>query len=287
MTVPVPIPTDPAADAAVHIRNLAEGLDAKIGASTLVYGSFTADAVSDGTGHVTGTPVAGIGQITGAIFGPMFIYRAGTDSNWQPLMSWVNTYNNQVKLRCVNAPTSTVNAGKYQSACGIAWGPRPAADALPRANPGDTFPAGTTPLAKLRYPGTSGPQWQTADAIHNLADDIDHGIGGAGPGLTVAGMFNSALTLDGAAMASINVRDRISVIRGAVIQYWGPSTANKSRIFAWWPPNPGGGATTADPWMLRFKAYKNVPFAAAPNNYPTPAANETLGVMAIMWGDPP
>lgn len=288
MTLPYPAPTDPAGAAARHIRNLAEATDAKLAAAAIVVNSFKIDQAANGNGDIFSNTFP-VTAITGAVFGPaVYVGGSFSDSSWIPLVTRIGTAP-AMTLRCYNTPNLATNAGRRQCVVGLCWGPRAAAADQAAAAPAaaDTFGRGITPVGKLRYPGTDEPLYGTAGYIKDLATDTDTALGGIVPGLRIVNWSKGDVTTDANGYAQYNVSNLLSVVRGAVLTAWDTGNfVRKSRNICWYPPNGGAGAPVADN-LLRMIVVSNVAYSSAPNNYPKKVSNETLGVHAILWGDPP
>lgn len=289
--MPYPAPTAPSADAAVHIRQLADALDARLAAGAVTVRKFIVSGTADSYGslYVYGDQLSGMTKVTGAVFGPVAENTGGSaDYNYVPAVSRIDNNNNTMTLKCYNAPDLVTNAGKYQAVVGLAWGPTAVAAQqpapAPRVGPGDLFPRGLTPNAKIRYPGTDEPQYRTAEYIQDLAEDAGRAIGGAVQ-LGLVTWRDSAVQLNASGYAARTIPG-LSLIRGAVLTPWDPGNfVRKSRVIAWIPPDRtgDGGATAGN--VLRMRAYTNTVYTAGVT-YPKPAYNDLLGVAGVIWGDP-
>jgi hypothetical protein len=290
MSLPAPAPTDRAADAAWHIRVLAEAVDARLTGPVAVV-KWTISQTADGNGNIYSAALPALASITGAVFGPVAENAGGSyDYNYVPMLTrFAAGQANQVALTCFNAPDSTRNVNRQQAAVGLAWGPSAAAAAAAApAEPvalGAPFPRGVTPNAKLRYPGTGEPQWGTAQCLQDLAGDVGKAIGGAAALNLVTFKSAGPVTLNASGYAALAVGG-VSTIRGAVLTPWDTGTfVRKSRLIGWIPPDRtgDGGATAGN--VLRFRVYTNAKYTSGVT-YPKPAYGDQLGVMGVLWGDP-
>lgn len=296
MSMPYPAPTDPAAAAARHIRNLAEAVEARLTAAPQAVVIFdTGNATADANGDIFTGGLSPLTSIAGAVFGPASYVGGITPPNNDIL--WVPTFTrrvagNAIALRCYNAPNLATNAGRVQRGIGLAWGPtataaqRPAEPGpapAPRAVNPDTFPAGQTPVYHIRYPGTGEPLHTAAASIERVAGDIGAAIGGVSPTLKLI-TLRTTVTVGSSGYCGYSLADKLSRIRGGIVTPWDNGTfVRRSRIARVNVPEDFWSPGTHNDF--RFTAYSNE--KAGASNYPAFApTGEAFAFNAIVWGDP-
>ena len=291
MTIPVPVNADPMADAALHIRNFATAVDGKLTTGIAVRTFDTGVQTANGDGSITAGSIPGLATIAGCICGPVYVYQDQNSVQWVPLPVRDPNTGATFWCRCFNAPTNTVNVGKQQRVCGIAWGPPAAAADKPidlpdrpvvaPSAPGDLFPRGTTPHG-LRYPGTDEVQYRTAAAIGDLADDIGKALGGAPMGLHLAYRAGVYIT-DAAGWFGVDMAPDLSLVRGAVATAWDTAGSYvEARLMCWEERGYTGGSTGS---KAGFYVFQNRAAGGAPNNYPARHASSGVGATVLAWGD--
>lgn len=226
VTIPVPVATDPGADAALHIRSFAEAVDARLVTPISVRTFDTGEKLTDANGLISVARPTSMSSVTGAVFAYVELI---TNSSHRP--SGAPFYDNLyapvgirdtgqpsvIAIRSQNGPNGAAFAGRYVRYVGIVWGPvaaaadEPAALALP---PGSLFPPGATPRG-IRYPGTDDPQWATAAAIGTLADDIGAAIGGSPLGLSLYS-WTGTQTTSAAGYLAIPFAGKLTNVKGMV-----------------------------------------------------------------------
>lgn len=293
MTIPVPVMTDPMADAAVHIRNFAEAVESAVAAGAIAVYPFVSGKITLTSDGSWGTTVgSGIKTIQGVIAGPVYFSDTPTsyDGLYIPAIIRDSAQTANLWLNLWDAPSKTRKANKKASLCGLVWGStsleldRP----TPKAAPGDLFPPGVTAHG-IHYPGTDDAQFRTAEAISTMADDIGAALGGVPLGLTIVTWVGSITTDSLGNFRHEFPANQISKLRGAVITAIDPTGGNKqSRMFNWYPPQDGVGDPNVWPRTLNCNMYTNQYHDQANNNlYSKIAANSTSGVSVVAWGDPP
>lgn len=126
MTLPVPARTDPAADAALHIRTLAEAIEARLSTTYIVRAFDTGVQTANADGSITAGTVPGMRTIAGAVSTGCFLaanQATGNDGLYMPFPVRDPSTNADLWFRCFNPPTNTTNVGKPQRVRGICWGP--------------------------------------------------------------------------------------------------------------------------------------------------------------------
>jgi len=289
VTAPIPATTAPMADAAKHIRDLATYFDGRLTGPLLVRTFDTGVQTANGDGSITAGNIPGLATISGAVYGPAYVYQDQSSVLWVPLP--VRDPNTAASFwcRCFNPPTNTVNVGKKQRVIGVAWGPATRAESKPgppepepRGAPGGSFPRGTTPKG-LRYPGTDEPQYRTAAAIGDLADDVGVQLGGMPTGLHLAFRSNVFAT-DSIGFCSVDMKPELSQVRGAVATAWDTTGGYpQSRLLAWEERAYAGGPNNG---VAGFYVHSNAANGAAPDNYPARLRNNGVGATIMAWGDP-
>lgn len=302
MTLPYPAPTDPMADAALHIRNLAEGVENRlpIGLHIFAFDSGPVTLTNPDGSWGTAIPTSKMTQLTGAICQSRYDSANGTDAIYVPtIIRDEARYATDMWFNCWDAPSKTRKAGKKVRLIGLGWGPLKvtAADAAPLAvPPGTLFPPGQT-AHNLRYPGTDQAQFRTAESIGLLADDIGAALGGASvAGLTIA-VWAGTITGDSTGWCGQMPEgggiqfgpENIGQVQGAAVMAVDATGAYKqTRIFN--VNIPSTSYSGNDPqhyfsWCGVWKydnQYKNYPNELS--SRPNPGAT---GVVAIAWGTPP
>ena len=284
-SLPVPAPTDPMADAALHIRNLAESVTARL-AGTAVVAFDSGDQKVNAQGSIYAGTVSGLASVSGVVMGAVRpnLYSGGqtSDSMYVPGLMRDPGAGAQMWFKCTNPPTGETLVGKYARVCGLAYGPPAAAAARPTANPGDTFPAGVTGRG-LHYPGTDDPQYRTAAAIGQLADDAGAALVVAPTGLKMATWVGVGIVSGTAGVITLDFRDKLAFVRGLVCTPWDASGAYwEARVTA------AFNFTEPDtvPGTIRVRCCTNDGQSNADIPYARPIPNGGgIGLAAFAWGD--
>lgn len=293
-TLPLPDGGSPARDAALHIRALAVAIDTALTSPIAVVTFDTGEVQANAAGVITGAAV-GLASVVGAVAGPVRLQAnsgnvgAGTapDWNYAPLpIRNPNTAGNTISFRCVNPATGGVNANRFQRVVGIAWGlPVGArldgsamAAVLP---PGTRFARGTTPRG-LRYPGTDEPQWRTAAAIEDLAEDLAVALGGIPADLAVHTWRGTVTTEEGGTSTFLQVpfTGRLSRVRGAVATVWDGTSTPRGTWLEWW------GTWDGAPQLWPVARFRAAAAAPAPGWDWAAGVTGEVSLNVVAWGDP-
>ena len=298
-TIPLPVAGDKMKDAALYIRNFAEAVDSALNVPIIVRTFDTGEKVASPSGYINAAAPSGIETIGGVVVGGAHLIDhqgnsgsgdARKDGFYYPTpVRDPNT--GPLSFRMFNAPTNTVNSGRYQRAVGLVWGTPQAAGQQPAVNPagvspGSEFPRGVTPRG-IRYPGTDEPQWQTAEFVQQLAEDIGAAIGGSPLGLTLA-MYRGILPNTG--LGTIKKIEKsfagtLSRVRGAVATHWDSTGSPQTLNFTWYPlldSNSPELKATAIFYVSWNQPVQDDGF----NTYPGGPPLNNIGVSIIAWGDP-
>lgn len=290
MTVPVPAPTDPGGDAALHIRNFAEGVEGRLTANLLTVVPFdTGNLTADANGDVWSQVASNLASITGAVFGlanPNGTYTPpNNDLSYPPWTTRVphsGNVPNQLQLRSYNSNRAS-HAGRWIRLTGLMWGPAATAADAPHVQPAasQTFPPGQTPVYKIRYPGTDQAMSGAADAIHDMSTDIERATGGAPPTLAIVRRTVTLTTNTFGMVPEVYFTGELARVRGAVVTLVDPGDfVRRSRLTRVQIPN--------DTWQpsemarINFTVYSN---ERDGSNRPLLMANETLKWNILAWGD--
>ena len=291
MTLPVPVSTDPMADAALHIRTFAEAVDGQLLSPLSVRTFDTGEKLTDANGVITYARPTSMSSITGAIFSYVEII-----DNWQHRPAGAPFYDNMyapvgirdtgqpsvIAIRSQNGPNGATFAGRYVRYVGLVWGPvaaaadEPAPQALP---PGSTFPPGQTTRG-IRYPGTDGEQWATAQAITTMADDVGAVLGGSPLGLTLA-YWTGTQTTTAAGFLHIPFAGKLAKVRGFVALARDTSGSNRQTRTFGNNMHPSNDPTMAFPLVT-----SNTVDPAVGADYAKPCYNTSVSCHVLAWGDP-
>lgn len=293
MTLPVPVSTDPMADAALHIRTFAEAVEGQLISPLSVRTFDTGEKLTDANGVITFARPTSMSSITGAIFAYVQLIDnsshrpAGApyyDNQYAPIGIRDSGQPSVLTIRSQNGPNGATFAGRYVRYVGLVWGPvaaaadEPAAQALP---PGSTFPPGQTTRG-IRYPGTDGEQWATAQAITTMADDVGAVLGGSPLGLSLFS-WTGTKTTSSAGYLEIPFAGKLAKVRGFVgLARDTNGSTRQTRTFGC-NMHPANAASTA--WALVTTNTADQPPGTS-YDYALAIKSQSVSAHIMAWGDP-
>jgi hypothetical protein len=295
MTIPTPADTDLMADAAYWIRAFSEYVESTLGTNQAVVPWDSGVVTTDGNG-MWSTPASSLGlaSVAGAVAIAYFDYALTGDAPaydqlYIPVCFHNTDVTNALSLVTFEAPRGIRRANRKMRIGGLVWGPKAAlaADApAPAVNPGDTWPAGATAHG-IHYPGTSDPQYKTADYIGTMADDVGASLGGTPLGITFAQWSGNLQTSSSGNAQVILPASALSRIRGLfALSMDATGGYPQARIFMAYIPDPSSTAEFLR--TINVNVYNNQPHNAGANNwYNATVNNAAVGATILCWGDPP
>jgi hypothetical protein len=290
MTIPVPVSTDPAADAALHIRSFAEAVDGRLVTPLNVRTFDTGEKLTDANGLISIARPSSMSSVTGAVFSYVELIDnsshrpAGApyyDNMYAPVGIRDTGQPSVIAIRSQNGPNGATFAGRYVRYVGLVWGPvaaaadEPAPQALP---PGSTFPPGQTARG-IRYPGTDGEQWATAQAISTMADDVGAAIGGSPLGLALY-TWTGTQTTTAAGYLTIPFAGKLSNVKGMVALARDTSGSNKQTRTFGLNQHPLNNPLSSA-WVL---VTTNTADPAVGADYALRVKNQSVSLHMIAWG---